>query len=51
MEWDVIVYQLGGVKLMVTKIVRVKIPKYRVSSTGKVRKVGTTTKTVKIKTR
>lgn len=36
---------------MAVKMVRIKIPKYRVSSTGKVRKVGTTTKTVKIKTR
>lgn len=50
MEWDVIVYQLGG-EIMATKMIRVKIPKYRVSPTGTVRKVGTTTKTVKIKTR
>lgn len=36
---------------MATKMIRVKIPEYRISSTGKVRKVGMTTKAVKIKTR
>lgn len=36
---------------MATKTIRVKIPKYRISPTGRVRKVGTTTKTVKVKIR
>ncbi len=36
---------------MASKAIRVKIPKYRISSTGAVRKIGTTTKTVKVKIR
>lgn len=36
---------------MVSKTIRVKIPKYRIGSTGAVRKIGTTTKTVKVKIR
>lgn len=36
---------------MVSKTIRVKIPKYRISSTGAVRKVGTTTKVVRVKIR
>lgn len=36
---------------MVSKKIRVKIPKYRISSTGAVRKVGTTTKAVRVKIR
>lgn len=36
---------------MASKMICVKIPKYRISSTGAIRKAGTTTKTVKIKIR
>lgn len=36
---------------MATKTIRVKIPKYRISPRGRARKVGTTTKTVKVKIR
>ena len=36
---------------MALKAIRVKIPKYRISSTGEVRKIGATTKTVKVKIR
>lgn len=36
---------------MASKAIRVKIPRYRISSTGVVRKIGTTTKTVKVKIR
>ena len=36
---------------MATEMIRVKIPKYRISSTGAVRKVGTTMKVVRVKIR
>lgn len=36
---------------MTTKMIRVKIPKYRISSTGAVGKVGTTMKVVRVKIR
>lgn len=36
---------------MASKKICVKIPKYRISSTGAVRKIGMTTKTVKAKIR
>lgn len=36
---------------MASKTIRVKIPKCRISSTGAIRKAGTTTKTIKIKIR
>ena len=36
---------------MASKTIRVKIPKYRINSTDSVRKVGTTTKTIKVKIR
>lgn len=36
---------------MASKTICVKVPKYRISSTGAIRKVGMTTKTVKIKIR
>ena len=36
---------------MALKAIRVKIPKYRISLTGAVRKIGATTKTVKVKIR
>lgn len=36
---------------MASKTIRVKNPKYRISSTGAVRKIGATMKTVKVKIR
>lgn len=36
---------------MVSKTIRVKIPKYRISSTCAVGKIGATAKTVKVKIR
>ncbi len=36
---------------MALKTIRVKIPKYRISTTGAVRKIGTTTNAVKVKIR
>mgnify|MGYP006912479470 CR=1 FL=1 len=36
---------------MASKTIRVKIPKYRISSTGAIRKIGTTTKSIKVKNR
>lgn len=36
---------------MASKAIRIKIPKYRISSTGAVGKIETTTKTVKVKIR
>lgn len=36
---------------MASKTIRVKIPKYRISSTGAIGKTGTTTKSIKVKIR
>lgn len=36
---------------MASKIICVKIPKYRISPTGAIRKIGTTTKAIKVKIR
>lgn len=36
---------------MASKTIRVKIPKYRISSTGAIRKIGTTTKAINLKIR
>lgn len=36
---------------MASKTIRVKIPKYRISSTGATRKIGTTAKATKLKIR
>lgn len=36
---------------MASKTIRIKVPIIRISSTGAVRKVGTTTKTVRVRVR
>lgn len=36
---------------MASKIICVKIPKYRIGPTGAIRKIGTTTKAIKVKIR
>lgn len=36
---------------MATKTICVKIPKYRISSTGAIGKIGTTTKAIRVKIR
>lgn len=36
---------------MASKTIRVKIPKYRISPTGAIRKIGATTKAIKVKIR
>lgn len=36
---------------MASKAIRIKVPKIRISSSGAVRKVGTTTKIVRVKIR